>query len=109
MTNAVRLVNGGSIQVRTGLIQGIGPQGPMGLTGADGPQGPQGPQGDPGPGGTVTQLQARCSISTTNPLAAPTHTQLPFRPVAYDDMDVSYRGPNCHLSSEAAGLRRVQA
>jgi len=79
----------------------------MGLTGADGPQGPQGPQGDPGPVGTITQMQARCSISTTNPLTANTDTQLTFGSVTYDDMSVFSGGVNCNLTTEGDYLMCV--
>lgn len=86
MSNVVRLVNGAAIQVRTGVIQGIGPQGPRGIQGEPGIQGEQGPVGDPGPMGQINQLQARTTVGTSNPLTANTDTVISFGSVRYDDL-----------------------
>jgi hypothetical protein len=86
MSNVVRLVNGGAIQVRTGVIQGIGPQGPRGIQGLQGLVGPPGPVGDPGPVGQILQMQGRTDMSTVNPVAANTDTVISFGLVRYDDM-----------------------
>lgn len=50
-----RLGTGDVVQIRTGVIQGIGPQGPVGPHGPAGPPGPDGPQGVPGPVGYVDE------------------------------------------------------
>lgn len=50
-----RLGNGDTVQVRTGTIQGIGPQGPTGATGDTGPTGPAGTQGEKGDTGYVDE------------------------------------------------------
>src|SRR5690606_3164519 len=56
MSNSVRRIGSGDIiQIRTGVIQGIGPQGPVGPSGPLGPTGPDGPQGPPGPVGYVDE------------------------------------------------------
>lgn len=86
MANVVRLVNGGVIQVRTGVIQGIGPVGPIGQVGPQGIQGEQGPVGDPGPMGQILQFQGRSDVATNNPLAANTDTVMSFGLVKYDDL-----------------------
>lgn len=78
MANVVRLVNGGSIQVRTGVIQGIGPQGPRGVAGETGSQGEQGPTGDPGPMGQILQLSGTTKVANSNPIAANTDTAISF-------------------------------
>jgi hypothetical protein len=86
MANVVRLVNGGSIQVRTGVLQGIGPIGPRGVAGPQGIDGPQGPQGDQGPIGQILQLQGKSNVATNNPLAANTDSLIAFGSVSYDDL-----------------------
>lgn len=86
MANVIRLVNGGTIGVRTGVLQGVGPQGPRGVSGAQGGDGPAGPPGPQGDMGVIMQLQAMTMIVTNNPLAAATDTVLSFGQVYYDDM-----------------------
>jgi hypothetical protein len=86
MANVVRLVSGGSIQVRTGVIQGIGPQGPRGVSGSQGIDGAQGPVGETGPMGQILQLSARTTVSTNNPIAATTDTVVNFGFITHDDM-----------------------
>lgn len=84
MANVVKLVNGGAIQVRTGVIQGIGPVGPRGAVGPNGQQGEQGPVGDTGPMGQILQIQGRTVVTTTNALAANTDTVIAFGGIDYD-------------------------
>lgn len=56
MSSVIRRIGSGeTLQIRTGVLQGIGPQGPVGPTGPQGPEGPQGPQGIPGPTGYVDE------------------------------------------------------
>lgn len=86
MSNVVRLVNGGAIQVRTGVLQGIGPQGPRGLVGPGGPQGEQGPIGETGPMGQILQMAGRTNVGTNNPITANTDTMMAFGSVSYDDL-----------------------
>jgi hypothetical protein len=107
MANVVRLVNGGSIQVRTGVIQGIGPQGPMGVAGNQGADGPQGPVGDPGPMGQILQLMGRTSVATNNPVAANTDTVIAFGSVAYDDLSCFSSTSNVTLTSPGDYLLSV--
>lgn len=99
MSNVVRLVNGGSIQVRTGVIQGIGPQGPRGLVGPQGPDGAQGPVGDPGPQGQILQLQGMSSVATNNPLSAASDTVIAFGSVSYDDLSCFSSTSNITLTA----------
>jgi hypothetical protein len=86
MSNVVRLVNGGTIQVRTGVLQGIGPMGPRGLRGVQGNDGAQGPVGEPGPIGQILQLQGRTTVGSNTVVAANTDVLLAFGAVAYDDL-----------------------
>lgn len=85
MANVVKLVNGGAIQVRTGVIQGIGPIGPQGAVGPPGPQGDQGPVGETGPMGQIQDVQSRTVVNTTNALAVSTDTVIAFGSITYDD------------------------
>jgi len=86
MANVVRLNNGGVIQVRTGVLQGIGPVGPRGLTGPEGPPGPEGVQGDTGPMGAITQYLSTASVSATVAVGPDTDTLVAFGSVRYDDL-----------------------
>lgn len=86
MGNTVKMVNGSTIQVRTGVIQGIGPVGPRGAVGETGPQGDQGIQGEVGPIGQIMQIGARASVTSSNPLAANTDTTISFGSVVYDEL-----------------------
>lgn len=99
MSNVVRLVNGGQIQVRTGVIQGIGPQGPRGVAGNQGADGPAGPVGDQGPMGQILQLMGRTNVATNNPIAANTDTVIAFGSVAYDDLSCFTSTSNITLTS----------
>lgn len=64
MTSTVRRLNAGStIHIRTGVLQGIGPQGPRGATGPQGIRGPIGSPGPPGPTGYVDESAMRASGS----------------------------------------------
>jgi hypothetical protein len=86
MANVIRMVNGGTIQVRTGVLAGIGPQGPRGLIGPPGIDGPQGPDGPEGPIGQILQKQSRANVSGTVTILSAADTLLPFATVAYDDL-----------------------
>jgi len=103
MSNVIRLVNGGSIQVRTGVMQGIGPQGPRGVAGPQGSDGPQGIQGDAGPMGQILQRQGHATIASNNPLGANTDTLISWGSVDYDT-DLGCFGPgNSNITLVAAG------
>ena len=86
MTSVVRLNNGGQIQVRTGVLQGIGPIGPRGLTGPEGPQGVTGPQGEVGPPGAIYQYHSTAMTSGSQSVSADTDTLVGFGNVLYDDL-----------------------
>jgi hypothetical protein len=85
MSSVVRLTSGGSIQVRTGVIQGIGPtgpEGPAGPIGADGPVGPQGVQGVPG---QFTNFLTKCT-ATGQSLAINTDTNVVWNTTTLDEL-----------------------
>jgi hypothetical protein len=100
MANVVRLVNGGQIQVRTGVIQGIGPQGPRGVAGPQGMQGEMGPIGPVGPIGQILQLSGRTDISTSNTATAGSDVLVAFGSVAYDDGSWFTSTTNCTLREQ---------
>ena len=58
----VKIPNGGTIAVRTGVLRGAGPQGPMGPQGPKGDAGATGPQG---PAGSINSLISRLSSSAS--------------------------------------------
>jgi len=122
MANVVKLVNGGAIQVRTGVIQGIGPVGPRGAVGPQGQQGEQGPVGETGPLGQILAVQGRTLITDSQALAANTDTVIAFGGIDYDQQtsfffsssNIVLHDPGDYLLSvylvfndAAAGLRSV--
>lgn len=100
MANVVRLVNGGQIQVRTGVLAGVGPVGPTGPAGPAGPDGPQGPQGETGPQGAIIQIGARANVSANTTLSASTEANIAFGTVAYDDMSICTSSTNFTLPED---------
>jgi len=86
MANQVRLINGGAIQVRTGILQGVGPQGPRGLVGPSGPMGDPGPAGPVGPPGSITEVSSKFKVSSPQSITADTDTQVSFADVTFDDL-----------------------
>ena len=98
MANVVRLISGGTIQVRTGVLAGVGPQGPRGQIGPQGPDGPQGPQGEPGPQGQILQVMARANVSVSQAILPATPTLVSFGTVAYDDMSCFTSATNITLN-----------
>lgn len=95
MSNTImRISSGDAIQIRTGVIQGIGPQGPIGPSGPRGETGPQGAQGPIGPAGSVTDyaLYATRSASGVGATTVTSNypsswTNLSFDNVVHDDLN----------------------
>lgn len=86
MSNVVRLLNGGTVQVRTGVLAGVGPQGPRGQLGPAGPDGPPGPDGPTGPIGQILQMMSRRTVSGVTALSPNVESTVAFASVAYDDL-----------------------
>lgn len=100
MANQIKLINGSAVQVRTGVVQGIGPQGPTGPIGPTGPQGDQGPVGETGPAGSISQFQSCYTIGGTQSIGTPsTPTQVSFGTIAYDDLSAHTSSVNFTLSN----------
>lgn len=95
--NVIRLVNGGTIQVRTGVMQGVGPQGPRGLVGMQGADGPAGPAGDTGPIGQILEVMSRSNVGSVTALAPDTDVPVNFGSVAYDDLSCFLTATNIKL------------
>lgn len=98
MSNVVRLNNGGAIQVRTGVLAGIGPQGARGAVGPSGPTGEQGPKGDQGEIGQILQMSMRANVSANQTVASNTDVLLAFGTVSHDDMSAAVSSTNFRLS-----------
>lgn len=95
-SQVVRLTTGDVIQVRTGVIQGIGPQGPVGPTGPKGDTGAVGPQGAPGPAGSLLAYSTLV-LATAQPIASAGvtsnvmngYTAMAFATVDHDDLSAA--------------------
>lgn len=83
----IRLGNGGTAQVRVGVLQGVGPTGPKGPKGDRGEPGPVGEQGITGPAGSLSEL---LSVATASPQAitAGQSITVAFASVERDDFGV---------------------
>ena len=97
MANQVRLINGGAIQVRTGILQGVGPQGPRGLVGPSGPMGDPGPQGPVGPPGSITEVSTKLKVASPQSITADTDVTVAFADVTFDDMSAATSSVNFTL------------
>lgn len=105
-SQVIRVSSGETIQVRTGVIQGIGPQGPRGATGPRGEEGPQGPQGIPGPTGYVTDFSSRFlasnqSVSSTGVTSnlPTTFTTMAFATVERDELNAQTSSTNYDVAA----------
>lgn len=77
MSSVVKLNSGDTIQVREGVLQGIGPAGPTGPAGPQGEAGDIGPQGLPGPMGQIDDFYTRAN-NTGTPQAVATGVEVPL-------------------------------
>lgn len=107
-SQVVRLESGGMIQIRTGVIQGIGPSGPVGATGPQGETGPTGPQGVAGPTGSVAEFSSNFTATsqslaaTTITSGAPTaFTNITFGTVNWDDLSTQQSTTNFTFTAGA--------
>jgi len=87
MSSSVRLTSGAQIQIRTGVVQGIGPQGPVGPSGPQGGTGPAGQRGEPGPAGRVLELSTHVRGTIAASIASGTPTLVAFDSVRADDFN----------------------
>lgn len=83
-SSIVKVPNGGTVQVRTGVLRGAGPQGPMGPSG---PAGAAGPAGPVGPAGAINDVQGH--LTSTAAVAVGGENQwytLPFETSVITDV-----------------------
>ena len=85
MASVIRVSSGDTIQVRTGVLQGIGPVGPTGPTGPQGVQGVQGVQGEQGPQGALGEYVTLAQNMGLQSIATATNTPVTFDTVAVDE------------------------
>lgn len=107
MGNVVRLTNGSTLQVRTGVLAGVGPSGPRGVVGPQGPDGNVGPQGETGPIGQILQAMARANVTTSFSVNPEEDTFVPFGSVNYDDMSIFASSSNMVLEEQSDYLFSV--
>jgi hypothetical protein len=100
MGQAIRLNNGGAIQIRTGVLQGIGPVGPRGLTGPKGDKGDPGPQGETGPVGGIAHYAMKTRVNTSLTVNPDTDTLVPFATVSYDDLGTATSSTNFTIQED---------
>jgi len=85
MSSVIRVSSGDTIQVRTGVLQGIGPVGPTGPTGPQGVPGPQGIQGEQGIQGAIGEYVTVAQNLSLQSIATATNTPVTFDTVAVDE------------------------
>ena len=85
MASVIRVSSGDTIQVRTGVLQGIGPVGPTGPTGPQGVIGPQGIQGEQGPKGSLGEYATNVANLSLQSIATATNTLVAFDTVTVDE------------------------
>lgn len=105
----VRLVTGDTIEIRTGAIQGIGPQGntgPAGPTGATGPAGPMGATGPTGPVGSVQEYAVMLRKTAAQSLTTATLTNITFPNVEVGDFG-TLSGDSTTINDIPAGVYYV--
>jgi hypothetical protein len=88
----VKVASGETIQIRTGVLQGIGAQGPTGPIGPAGPVGDQGPQGDTGPMGQISSFSSELTIGGSTALGSGTPGPITFDTTVRDDLAVVTSG-----------------
>jgi hypothetical protein len=84
--NATRISSGGQIQVKVGVLQGIGPIGQTGRQGERGIQGEQGAQGEVGPMGQIAAYMSRFDIGSSVTLPPSTDVLLGFDTIIRDEL-----------------------
>lgn len=92
--SSVRIASGETIQIRTGILQGIGPVGPTGPTGPQGLQGLQGETGPAGPIGQLGEFATDVRSAAAQSIATATNTLVIFDTVVIDDYSAMQSSTN---------------
>ncbi len=87
MTSATRINNGTAVQLRIGVLQGIGPMGPRGIMGQEGTQGPRGPEGPTGPRGALSAFMTQVKVGTTSTVVLGAESNIAFSTTTFDDLN----------------------
>lgn len=74
----IRLASGDTVQVRSGVLQGLGPQGSQGPQGTRGVQGESGPQGEKGDIGFLDAFRCYATINSSQSIGISTPTNVNF-------------------------------
>lgn len=85
--SVTKIANGGTVIVRTGVLQGVGPIGPQGPRGFEGPAGGPGPAGPTGSQGAVVENYSMGTLAAPVSLASGASANLGFNAVI-DENDV---------------------
>lgn len=88
MGSVIRIGSGGTVQVRAGVLQGVGPVGPKGAKGDRGDRGPMGVDGPTGPAGSLSELLSVARLTTPQSVTAGTTVNLAWNTVERDDFGV---------------------
>lgn len=88
----VKVASGETIQIRTGVLQGIGAQGPVGPVGPQGADGPQGPEGVQGETGAIQSFSSEATIGAATSLGANVEGLITFDTAVRDDLAVITSG-----------------
>ena len=102
-SQVVPLSNGDTLVVRTGVIQGIGPQGPSGPTGPQGDVGATGSIGPQGPMGQVNEFSTELKTTAQYVAStADTYVLLPFATVVRDELSAVSSSTNLVFGAGAS-------
>lgn len=82
----VKINNGDTIQIRTGVLQGIGAPGPTGPIGPQGVIGEQGTQGEVGPMGQISSFSSEVTVAGSTSLGSGTAAPITFGTTVRDDL-----------------------
>jgi hypothetical protein len=94
VSSTVRVSSGNTIQVRTGVLQGIGPVGPTGPAGPQGNIGLQGETGPAGPQGALGEFALDVRAGAAQSIATNTNTLVMYDTVIIDDYSAMQSATN---------------
>ena len=101
----IRLASGDTIQVRSGVLQGIGPAGPQGQVGPTGAKGDQGDRGETGPIGRMDDFLCECQVTQTT-VAALTDTIVGWSSIV-DELNLKTSATNFGFITQNGGAYHV--
>lgn len=103
MAQVFRIGNGGTVQVRAGVLQGVGPVGPKGAKGDRGEQGPIGVEGPTGPAGSLSELLSVAHLNVPQSIGPGATINAAFNTVERDDFGV-FTTPSIITPTELGGV-----